>query len=743
MSISNHEASEHPDFGTWLQSLGEPFLKEILANRPDATFPLPPGIRSLAARLKLRTSTRRAIFKLNASDIAVLEATAELGGELKPVDAPEITTQLHDLLPDLVVADSIQRLLTYALVFGTTDRIQIAPEVMAAFPQQWSLIESAHQNRDEVAAALAAVTAPQRKILDTLITTGGSGITKDAGVDADPSRPVPQLLKAGLLHRIDAKTVRLPYLVRCLLTEVEPPVISLAPITVAEHPPAPAEIDKQLAAAALEALRLVRTLIEHLGHSPTPLLKDGALGVRALAGLRTVLDCEEKTALRVISVALAARLIDRGFNEATEEQVLAPTTLSADFLAAPLAEGWALIVTSWWRYATVAPWRVEKPIRALSAETVVSQLPQWRRQVLASCDQPLTRAELRQIVHYHAPLAAGTLDAKLITEILNEACWLGVVYEQSGVLYPAAILALLLAGGDAEDLLALTTAQTPAAVEILIPQGDMTLLAPGPLTHQIQQEVSLFTDIESPGLASVYRISERSIQRAFDAGRTAEDLLAFLHSHVLGELPQTVEFLIKDIARRHGHLRGGPALSYLRCDDEALLLQLSNSEVAAHLALRLLAPTVAISQAPLSQVFTALKEAGFHPVAENAEGLSIDIRQKPLRLPTPKAAAIKNSEPDPEHLAAALQSLRSSTDETATSAVTDTSDLSPLTTIQTAIRLKQRLRIGVVDGQGIASRFEVTPIAVTGGQVSALDQHTGQLHHFQIYRVTEAVIVKD
>ena len=98
--------------------------------------------------------------------------------------------------------------------------------------------------------------------------------------------------------------------------------------------------------------------------------------------------------------------------------------------------------------------------------------------------------------------------------------------------------------------------------------------------------------------------------------------------------------------------------------------------------------------------------------------------------------------PDPEHIAAALAALRNASSEAATTAnATLKTKLSPSTTIQAAIRLKQAVRLSFVDASGQATTIEVVPIAVTGGQVSAIEEKTGQLHRISLHRLTEAVIV--
>ena len=128
------------------------------------------------------------------------------------------------------------------------------------------------------------------------------------------------------------------------------------------------------------------------------------------------------------------------------------------------------------------------------------------------------------------------------------------------------------------------TRLTPDTVDYFLIQADMTVLVPGPLDPETHQRLESVADLESPGLASVYRISDASLRRGLDRGMTGEEILDFFAAH--GEVPQTLEFHIGDVAKRHGTRRSGPALSYLRSEDPALL------QIALKTApLRLLAPT--------------------------------------------------------------------------------------------------------------------------------------------------------
>jgi len=112
-------------------------------------------------------------------------------------------------------------------------------------------------------------------------------------------------------------------------------------------------------------------------------------------------------------------------------------------------------------------------------------------------------------------------------------------------------------------------------------------------------------------------------------------------------VPQGLTYLIDDVARRHGQLRVGMAASFVRCEDPALLAQAVVSPAAEQLEMRLLAPTVAVSQAPISEVLSALRDAGFAPAAEDSTGAIVDIRARGARVPAPPRRRAYRPTPTP------------------------------------------------------------------------------------------------
>jgi len=734
---------ETPDFRTWLSSLDDHELANLLRARPDVVLPLPPGITPLAARLQLRASVGRAARSLTALELATLEAAANLGGELRPVSATDVVNEVP-VEPALVEA-AIVRLRELALLYGDDSALRVAGEVMASLPADWQLLDDTPT--PVTPDSIEGLSEKQRAIMNTLSHSGGVGRTKHAAPDADPTHPIPQLINAGLLIRVDAATVRLPRRVRAALRgrDIVRRPLTPSPRVLGEllaDDRACTRADHVGAGAGLEVARHLRRLIELLGAEPAPLLKEGGVGVRTVTALARALTVEEEEIHRLVSLGMAAGLLGRG--DVRDEDCLAPTLAADEWLDADLATRW-MTMAAGWLSSPWAPWLIgthdekKAPIRLLSDAMKRPPLAEHRRTVMSTYALPppgigLTEEQMRDDFFFTHPIAATLLPDVTVDAILAEARWIGLLAGGAEDTATSLLRALL---DPTADPLAVAEEVTPGTVERLIPQGDMTILAPGPLPRDLQTELDLLGDLESAGLASVYRVTDASLRRALDAGRTAEELRTWLADHTLGEVPQAIHYLIDDVARRHGTLRGGPALSYLRCDDPSLLAEAARTPAAEKVALHIIAPTVAVAQAPLVEVIEELRAAGFQPVAEDATGAALDIRPQPARLPAPDIPVRTSRTPDEARIAAAVAAIRRyDSGETVSPKDTQTT----LAILQAAARGGRSVTVGFVDKHGRAVHRSVTPLTVTGGQVDALDEATGEVQRFMLHRITEVLL---
>ena len=98
-------------------------------------------------------------------------------------------------------------------------------------------------------------------------------------------------------------------------------------------------------------------------------------------------------------------------------------------------------------------------------------------------------------------------------------------------------------------------------------------------------------------------------------------------------LPQPLEYLVTDVARRHGTLRARSVGCVLRADDPALLAEIAATKALATLRLSLLAPTVLASTLPLDRTLAALRAAGYAPVGEADDGAPVIERPTQRRAP--------------------------------------------------------------------------------------------------------------
>lgn len=674
-----------------LQSLSDDQLRLLIRTRPDAFFPTPPSAGSLATRLGLPGSASRALRQLTAADLAVLERLADAGAELDPVDAGELGDVAH--------------LRELALVFGPVEALRISPGTLTALPPGWRVTDTLPEGAAE---ALDALPARERKVLETLASSGGVGTTSAAGPDADPSAPVAKLLAAGLLVRVDANTVRLPRPVRDAMRGITPREFPLAPPAVDEVDQS--AVDEAATSAGLDAVRQMRQLVMALMDAPVALNKDGTVGVRAAANLEKELGFDPRL---LITIGEAAGLVGRG--NVDDEDVLAATRDALTWIDATLSDQWAILMVGW----AASPWRADTVAKLLSTDMHAPAVRHARTTILrhaGNVDQLL----------FHAPLEASGFSPQLIQAVVDEAQFVGALAGTPQPAQSSPLLALL--GG--EDVAAATKALVPASVDTLIAQGDMTMLAPGPLEPDMASFLERIAELESPGLASVWRVTEASVRRGLDSGLTADEVHAWLGRHVMGEVPQAIAFLIDDTARTHGAIRAGAALSYIRSADPALI-----ATAAERCGLRVLAPTVAVSDQPLTKLMAQLRAAGMQPTAEDGTGATLNMAPEPALVPATPSTLPRTPKATEKQVEDIVSKLRADAGSDA-----DTGAGNIFETLRAAARARRHVAVGFVDKQGRGRTLTVLPLSVTAGQVDALDEAEDRVVRIALPRITKVVL---
>jgi Helicase conserved C-terminal domain len=192
------------------------------------------------------------------------------------------------------------------------------------------------------------------------------------------------------------------------------------------------------------------------------------------------------------------------------------------------------------------------------------------------------------------------------------------------------------AGADAALLATAAAPLLPDGTDRFLVAGDLTVVAARGLAPSVEARLAALADRETAGGTATWRIHEASLRRAFDEGRSAEEVVDFLRAHSDTPLPQALEYLVADAARRHGRLRVGGAATYLR-GDPALVAGAVRSTAGRRLGLRELAPGVAVTARPQRELLAALRKAGEAPLAEEPDGRPRPETPRPVRH-TPRAA---------------------------------------------------------------------------------------------------------
>lgn len=750
-------------------------LVALVRARPDLATPAPADITSLAARSTTRASVQRALDGLDTATLHCVDALAVLP---EPTSRADVA-RLLGVRPSAVAAP-LTRLRDLALAWGPdtglllvrTVRDSLGPHPAGLGPPLADL-GGRLVDADDLPALLESAPAEVRSILDRL-TWGppiGAVPRADRAVDRDSAgSPVEWLLARGLLAVADAGHVVLPREVGLALrgghlhrdADSEPPV----PVTVDRSVDA---VDASAGSAAAELLRLVDELLQAWSLAPPPVLRSGGLGVRELRRTAASLDVDDVTAAILVETAYVAGLVA---DDGEVGPSWAPTPASDLWQDDEPAGRWALLARAWLA-CTRAPGLVgsrddRDAVRgALSPGVDRPAALTVRVAVLAeladvSAGLALDPTSLLERLRWRRPRRTGRLHDDLVTWTLREAELLGVT-GRGALSTPGRAL---VAPDDPPDharparradaLAAAVGRLLPPPVDHVLLQADLTAVAPGPLEPELATVMNLAADVESRGGATVYRFSAASVRRALDAGWSARDLLDLLGARSRTALPQPLEYLVGDVARRHGQVRVGVAGAYVRSDDEALLAELVAERRCASLQLRRLAPTVLMAQADPATVLSVLRAVGVAPAAESPDGAVVirrpDARRTPPRQP-PRPTAVGSPAPSPALVEAVVRSLRvgqDRQDEQRSRAqaqtgpalvVTDPSVT--LATLRDAAAARARVWIGYVDAGGRVERRVIEPLSVDGGRVTAFDHSTADVRAFSVHRVTGVAADED
>ncbi|MBM7771581.1 2-phospho-L-lactate guanylyltransferase (CobY/MobA/RfbA family) [Actinokineospora baliensis] len=731
----------------WLRARGDEALAAVLRARPDLATPRPANTGVLAARAATRASVTRVAEGLDTFTLAVLDALLAAGADREPVP---LTVVDLDVSAQRVRA-AAKQLRELAVAWGDDDGISLVPAAREAgglFPTGLGRPSPALEDVD-IAKAVAELPTDEQDVLTRLASNGPIGSTRDAAAIValeQAKTPIQRLLARGLLTRVDATTVELPRQVGLVVRPESAVVVDEPKPKTKAHK----AVDSTAAGAALEFLRYTKTLLRSWSEEPVPVLKAGGLGSRDLRKLTKVLDIGERDGVLLVEVAVAASLVVD--NEAATPEYV-PTHHSDTWLTASPANQWATLAAAWLdlpRLPGIGGMRdaKERLLAPLSEDLRRPVAPLERVRVLrALADLKASTGivdpdELAALLAWRAPRRGGRLRDEIVRWTLQEATALGIV-AHGALTGPGRTL---LEEGTAAAAKRMAEVM-PEPIDHVLVQADLTVVAPGPLEPHLAMQINEVADVESAGSATVYRVSETSLRRALDGGQSASDLHELFRTSSRTPVPQSLTYMIDDVARRHGRLRGGATAAFLRCDDPALIAEVAASPVAAALRLRKIAPTVLVSPVALVEILDELRAAGFTPAAEDSEGQVVDLRPSGRRVQAAVRAVrrVAPKGPDDDQLIDIVQSMRAgdrAADSKRSRPTVPANTADTLALLQGAVRAQQTVWVGMVDANGVASERLLRPQRIGGGVLEGTDPDTEGVTRIPLHRITRAALVE-
>ena len=687
--------------------------------RPDLISPVPTDVMALAARATSMPSLMRARESLDKFRLDILSALCSIEEPIALSQIASITTAES--------ASALNSLWELALVYKDGEGFRIPTNVrtlVGEYPAGLG-VKSA---KSVDFASIENAPKGAKETIEKLVWGPPKG--QIANIKKAPPA-IDWLLENGFLVPFDSQTVLLPREVAMhfrggkVFRDLQPTMPEVIGVT------------RKQKAADLAAISNISTFVrwaEELGHNwsdePPAALRSGGLGVRDLKRTAEHLGVTEICAAFVAELLYVGGLIVID----TDDQIL-PTSQFDIWLTKSVEEQWLVLVSLWLETSRVSGLVGKgdsKNVAALGPELDRGGVQILKKTILGLLkNNPGIDPTLHSISVALTWLLPTRANRDYIQWILREAEWLGLTGQGALSSFGLALISHQELGVESA---------LPKPVDHILIQADNSAVAPGPLTLELANAIGTIADIESRGGASVYRFSETSIRRGLDHGQTGDQIKDFLKKISKTPMPQPLEYLITDIAKRHGKLRVGSTTSYLRCEDEGLIQEILHDKRLDSLRVRKLAPQVLVSDVEHGELVNSLREAGYLPAAENATGVLVTAptvrraksRPKPPRVTTEFAASNEIL------VAAAVRALRAGERASAhkprevpRTTANETVDL-----LHQYIEERASLTIGYADTNGGVSNRLIDPLSISLGTLVARDHATGEIAHFRIPRIT-------
>lgn len=620
--------------------------------------------------------------------------------------------------------------------------------------------------------ARSAATAPSIRM--ALYQLDARSLAVAQAISAEPVTVDPEVLAERLAPRADAESVvrhgldrlhelalvwrdgerdhvlrEVPTTVRNVCGDQIIPIASEAPVARPERSHLLEHVDRLAGDRGVLAVAELRDLLDRLPRLAIGITREGVVGLRDLAAAAEALRISQARLAMWLELGWLAGLLGPA------EDVLNVTEAGGQWCVSDIDQAWPLVVQAWWwsdRDWSQFDEDLEPRPHVFGNDHVSSAVANVRRlwlAILAEVPEGAQVGNVAEVIVDRHPLAWGgsmrsRLDA-LVAAVAAESETLGVtalgamsamgrrVRVDATVVDPRTPMA-------AEELVEVARTMLPTLTDRILVQGDHTVIAPGPLVPELAEALGRFADVESVGGATVYRITTDSLGRALLSGMLAEDILTTLQRHSDVSVPQSVEYLVNDIAARHGRVRVGRASAYLSADDPAALAAVT-AALGPAVPIYRVSETVLVTEGDPAALLAAARAAGYP--ALTADGA---VSGSTPPAPPPQPPAVVAAGVPAARIAAAADVLLAGGAPLPGVLEREVPDVPRMHSAQVQAVLTrasgrgQRVWIRYADNAGSTSTRLVTVVTLGGGALEGVDLGRGRLHKFALSRIAGAIV---
>ena len=450
-----------------------------------------------------------------------------------------------------------------------------------------------------------------------------------------------------------------------------------------------AAIDRIAADQAFTTTSEISELLAELERGPARELAKGGVALPDTKRLAHAMSVDLEAVSALLGIAIDAGLVARSSG------TWCTTDAGGDWMLTTTAERWSALAEGWLG-------RVPVDIRSLLRDRV----------------HALWSEGLRAFIEWLYPAAGDWISAR-IAAITQAAERLGITANQA----PSTPGTLLIARGAEAAAPAMATL-LPAEVDRVYLQHDLSVVAPGPLIPQLDARLRSLADVESRALASTWRISTASMNRAMAAGETAKSLREFLSTISLTGITQPLNYLIGEVSSRYGLIRVTPvssstsrpgdaefeARTEITSTDVELLHTMLVDQSLSALGLTRAGDTRLVSRYPLDTVFWNLSDTRYPVAATDASGRIIALQR---RLHAKAASASGSDAVDN-----LIERLRLGSE----AQPEETGEAWLARQLDTAIKAKIALTVSIRMPNGSVVDYQLEPASISGGRLRARDR---------------------